>query len=235
MIDFNEYALSRNRHLTDLQKYSSELYDEATEFSVVPLKKYQDLLALKLIKETLPKGARVLEIGGANSRVLESIHLDYECWNADKFEGFGNGPISNPKLPYKVVFDYIGNFNKDIPDNYFDFVFSISVMEHIVDSSQFQPIIDDINRILKPGGLSAQLFDITLSNNGDHWMNELARQMLIQSSALTTVPDLDFEEKSGDLYTMSEKAFNLYWAPFIPKSYQDYGRPSCLNVFWRKP
>jgi len=34
----------------------------------------------------------IAEVGGGNSRVLEKLSINNECWNIDKFEGVGNGP-----------------------------------------------------------------------------------------------------------------------------------------------
>jgi hypothetical protein len=38
-----------------------------------------------------------------------------------------------------------------------------------------------------------------------------------------------------DLYYMNEAAYAKYWQPSSGKSYQDFGKPLGLVLFWRKP
>ncbi len=84
------------------------------------------------IKKHIQPGAKVLEIGGAYSRILTFFQDKIEGWNLDKCEGIGDGPTQIPKdQGYTIIPAYIGSFDRRLPDNYFDLVFSISVLEHI--------------------------------------------------------------------------------------------------------
>ncbi|MBK8551291.1 MAG: hypothetical protein IPL53_09635 [Ignavibacteria bacterium] len=40
------------------------------------------------------KRFKILEIGGGDSRILKHFSKDFECWNLDKMEGLGNGPVA---------------------------------------------------------------------------------------------------------------------------------------------
>lgn len=121
------------------------------------LKTAQDMYVLSRLGDL--KGARVLEAGGGNSRVLRVLAENNECWLVDKFEGKGSGPKDMPRIPgVKFTLDYMGTFNPDIPDNYFDTVISISVMEHIP-LEKLEDFFIDCARVLKPGGTMIHAID----------------------------------------------------------------------------
>jgi SAM-dependent methyltransferase len=125
------------------------------------LKGIQDGFARSLLGQ--PRGLKIAEVGGGDSRVLKALAGDNECWNLDKFEGQGRGPTSIPFLKkIKVVPVYLGEFSPALPDNFFDVVFSISVLEHIP-KAKLPDCFRDMARILKPGGLCFHAIDLYLT------------------------------------------------------------------------
>jgi len=72
--------------------------------------------------------------------------------------------IDNPLLDRGVVADLS---DLPFPDNTFDLVFSIYVLEHVSDSA---PVISEIGRVLKPGGLF-----LSLTPNRFHYVALLSR------------------------------------------------------------
>lgn len=131
------------------------------------LKIYQDLLMYSFMKFNVPEGSRILDIGGGDSRILRYFRNSYDCWNIDKLEGVGNGPTNIDTTGFWLVDDYMGNFNAELLENYFDLVFSISTLEHVPpdDEANYRNILDDINRVLKNGGLSVHCIDIVWKDN----------------------------------------------------------------------
>lgn len=126
-----------------------------------------DRRELKLIQDawilaTLTGGAgrRIAEIGGGHSRVLEKLKRGDECWNIDRFEGVGQGP-TKPKESegVRVVEAYMGDFDDRLEGNFFDVVFSISVVEH-VPKDGLRDFFMDCGRVLKPGGLMLHAIDL---------------------------------------------------------------------------
>jgi hypothetical protein len=96
------------------------------------LKNIQDGYMLNRFKGIREK--KVLEIGGGNSRVLPVLAKHNECWNIDKFEGHGAGPTEiKTHQNIRIVKSFLGEFNQNIQEGYFDYIFSISVVEHILD------------------------------------------------------------------------------------------------------
>ena len=128
--------------------------------SIHNLKDIQDHYILSRLNGN--QGLRILEVGGADCRILRGFSRENECWNAEKFEGLGAGPRKVIKTPgVKNVFTYLGDFSTELPDDYFDIVFSISVVEH-VETDKLADMFLDIARILKPGGKTFHAIDVYL-------------------------------------------------------------------------
>ena len=234
-IDFPQLTFARRTHFKYFEHLDLKLYGRKVDLDKVHLKYYQDLLVFAFIQALVPKGSRILEIGGGNSRILTHFAGDYECWNIDKFEGLGNGPQSTTPVPYKLVLGYIGSFCKELPNDYFDFVFSISALEHTPkdQDDQFICILNDINRVLKFNKFSFHLFDVIFKKNS-FWSNELAYFILRNQEVLTPFIQPEKIKFDKDLYVMSEFAYNNSWLAATKKSYEAHGRPSSLNILWKK-
>jgi len=124
------------------------------------LKGIQDAYIMSRLHDV--RGRRILEIGGGNSRVLKALSepaLANECWNADAFEGVGNGPREDKNSSMiRVARCYVGNFSAELPDDHFDYVFSVSVVEH-VPSPALEAFFADSARVMRPGGLLIHAID----------------------------------------------------------------------------
>ncbi len=197
------------------------------------LKVYQDYLMYTYIVANVPKGSRILEVGGGDSRILRYFAKDYECWNVDKCEGLGNGPIQFTSPHYRIVSDYLGSFNPELPDAHFDFVFSISALEHTPeDQTVRENLVRDLHRILKPGAATFHLFDCIWRRDGKTWINSLVPYLYATVPAATRFVPPAALENDPSIYYMSEAAFTSNWTPILKQSDQEYGRPYSMNVFW---
>lgn len=114
------------------------------------------------------RGLRICEVGGGACRVLARLGerqgwlrgARNECWNADRFEGAGNGPLEVPQIPgIRHVRASMGDFSPELADASFDVVFSISVLEH-VPAEQLGVCFADMARLLKPGGRMLHAIDL---------------------------------------------------------------------------
>lgn len=126
------------------------------------LKNIQDAFILSQLADII--NMKVAEIGGGNSRVLTKFCKENECWNIDKFEGKGLGPrkvVSNADVILRR--EYLGDFASDIPNDYFDVSFSISVVEHI-SHHELADFFLDLSRIMKKGGRTIHAIDIYLED-----------------------------------------------------------------------
>jgi glycosyltransferase involved in cell wall biosynthesis/ADP-heptose:LPS heptosyltransferase/predicted O-methyltransferase YrrM/ubiquinone/menaquinone biosynthesis C-methylase UbiE len=236
IVDYpNEFTYSKKRHFPFLQSAALALYGHPVNPATCDLKRYQDLLVFEFIKRHVPKGSRILDVGGGDSRILNHFYRDYECWNIDPLEGAGNGLRQlDPKGRYKLVQDYMGKFNPQLPNDYFDFVFSISALEHAGEDAQtLANIRDDIHRVLKPGGYSFHLFDSVIRPD-QVWIHKLVPTLFstqrtsnrwVEPSVLTADPDL---------YTMTKAAYEGGWMSVTKQSYESFGKPFSYQVLWQK-
>jgi hypothetical protein len=90
------------KHLTLIIFTLMPIYQRQT-LNSCDLKVYQDLFVYSFILENIPKGARILEVGGGESRIISCLKEDYEFWNLDKLEGQGQGP----KINYQNMKDFL--------------------------------------------------------------------------------------------------------------------------------
>ncbi|MBN1224347.1 MAG: methyltransferase domain-containing protein [Candidatus Aminicenantes bacterium] len=235
--DFSDFTYSKKSHfeLFDRNDYDLELFKAKFDPSRHPVKRYQDLLVFSFIKQVIPPGSRILDIGGGNSRILRYFKDGYEGWNIDKLEGCGHGPLKIDTSAFRFVQDYIGNFNTDLPDDYFEFVFSISALEHVPqdDPALFQRILEDINRVIKPGGFSLHCFDIVIREN-KVWSNDLLTTIFRKTKTLNAFIPFEHILNDPDIFVLSRKVYNKNWLPRTHKTYEEFGKPLSYNVLWKK-
>lgn len=124
------------------------------------LKQIQDGYVIDRLKGV--RDCKILELGGGNSRVLQRFaNWGNECWNADRLEGRGNGPVGDNRgdKDYRIVRTYMGEFSPELPDAYFDYIVSVSAVEH-TPLEKLEAMFADCARCLKPGGLMVHTIDI---------------------------------------------------------------------------
>jgi len=231
-----EFSYSRLSHFDLFRGLPFKSYNvDDPDPAICDLKVYQDYLTYCFISRNVPKGSRILEVGGGDSRILKFFAQDYECWNADKCEGLGNGPIKFTSPNYRIVYDYVGSFNPELPDGYFDFVFSISALEHTPEDQAIRVnVLKDINRVLKPGCPSLHCFDAILRPAGKSWVNGLVPYLYANAPVQTRFTPLSEIDADPDTYAMSRAAYEANWQPITKDSYENFGRAFSINVFWTK-
>ncbi len=107
------------------------------------------------------RGARILEVGGGDSRVLPRMQGN-ALWNVDKFEGVGQGPLQAAEQEgVKIVKTFMGEFSPEVPQ--VDIIFSISVIEHIPFEGYSDAFLD-MARCLAPGGAMYHVVDLPLAD-----------------------------------------------------------------------
>jgi len=151
--------LRRTRRKLALQRYHLGFGPE------YEMKTVQDTYIYHLLRHE--KGKKIVEAGGGKSRVLRLLGNTNDCWLVDRFEGLGQGPRRKPFLPkVRIIQDFLGEFNPLLPDGYFDYVFSISVAEHIP-LDYLDKFFHDCARLLKPGGRMIHAIDTYVYDPAD--------------------------------------------------------------------
>jgi SAM-dependent methyltransferase len=145
------------------------------------LKSVQDAVALSHLHETT--NSCLAEIGGGDSRVLSMLAKQNTCYNIEEFQGEGAGPKKEVRIPGVTnIKAKIGRFSESIKHEQFDAIFSISVVEHVVDK-ELVDFFRDCHRILKPSGLMIHLIDVYLEElDGDN--KNASRRVLSYGSHL---------------------------------------------------
>jgi hypothetical protein len=62
--EFDKFLYAQRWHWDILRSYATELYSSPIDPDQCDLKKYQDLLVLAFIRRNIPKGSRILDVGG---------------------------------------------------------------------------------------------------------------------------------------------------------------------------
>lgn len=225
---------SKTSHWSGFDDAAERYLDSIPGPDEVDLKVYQDLFMASFIERFVPKGSRVLEIGGGDSRILRHFGNDFECWNIDKLEGHGNGPTDIGTGSFRLVRDYMGSFSEELPDKYFDFVFSISVLEHIksTDKNQGQIILDDIRRVSASNCQNLHLVDVVCKSKSHIWSCDLIQDWLPKVTGKHWKALEEQMTRDEDLFVMSKSYYERTWRHTTGKSYEQFGRPASLNVYW---
>ncbi len=119
---------------------------------------------VNLIEAFKPK--RVLEVGhGAGSYLFDIFSDKIEFWGLDdtiEDNAVTADSLAETKKTYpnvRFVTGLLGQNNPELPDNYFDLVCSVSVLEHIP-HEHLDAVFKDTYRILRPGGIVSHSYDI---------------------------------------------------------------------------
>ena len=244
---FGKKDHSQVRHL-NFEDYQSMIYSRIDHFSffhtldvykhlnpaICDLKVYQDLFVYSCITDIVKPGATILEIGGGHSRIIDALHGKYEFWNLDKFEGQGHGPkYVSTERNYHLVQDNIGNFSDDLPENYFDLVFSISVVEHFPqDANYLRKIEDDIKRVSKKDSYFLHCIDTLLFD--DHiWFHPFLNNLQKNIPHFDFPNIIDIIQNDSKLWVMSKYAYYTRWFQKTKLPYRRFGSPFSINLFWK--
>ena len=241
--DFNDFTYLKKDHLAWLlaNGYDRAFHKRKLAMERCTVNHFLDMLVAIFIRQYIPKGCRLLEVGGGNSRVLAYYQNEYECWNIDKLEGLGNGPtdLNRTMLPnVTLIRDYIGNFNKGLPDEYFDFVFSLSALEVNAedDPALFDNIIDDLQRVLKPDQFNLHCLNIVLRPGmaRPSWANPILRRMFQRIQTINTYLPLEELETRDDIFTLPKQVYDERMVRFTDERYEDFGLMTAYQVLWQK-
>src|SRR5690606_9649487 len=112
---FQEFTYARRRHFDAFAGLDVALYGQRVDPDEANLKFYQDLLVLAFIRNNVPPGSRLLEMGGREARIIGHLKRDYECWNVDKLEGCHGGPASVRTDGFRLVRAYVGEHSPKLP------------------------------------------------------------------------------------------------------------------------
>jgi hypothetical protein len=198
------------------------------------MKKVQDAFILSILSGK--RGKRIAEIGGGQSGVLDALSHHNECWNIDPLEGIGNGPYEyKTRWDIKIIKASAGEFCTEVPSDYFDYVFSISVIEHIK-SESLGNFFRDTTRMLKQNGTSIHVIDVYLGDHVHPRVNpqvdqylEITSQKDIGLTLIDPPPNVDSHTTFRSHYASNSDDSIYAWNKLAPGSFCEV-RNSCQGV-----
>ena len=235
--------------------YTRYLDDEVTlrELTWRPigdLKEYQRYWAYEYIKSRLSADSKVLEIGSGKPNLLRTLRKNFgcECWGMDPFTGSGSGPKAFELMTQvfgeiRLVKGSIGEHSHELPDQYFDFVFSVSALEHIP-HEQWEPCFKDMMRVARDEAWIFHAIDCPL--DGEYQQPLDSNPLFDALTSIATLDGLEYEDagrlvdfaeiqRASDVFVISP----LYWHALGKKYpddpwFQTYKRVTSVNASFRK-
>lgn len=114
----------------------------------------------------------------------------------------------------------------------FDAIVSSNWLDYVKTSEARTDLAGYLTRHTRPGGLN--LHGVTAVLHPDYFWTTPTYAYLRASWKLEDWPGLDDILTTSDLFVMTEEAYSKFWQPNIGRSYQDFGQPIGLFLFWRK-
>jgi ubiquinone/menaquinone biosynthesis C-methylase UbiE len=160
------FKLATCNEFIELRKKYPEVVDPFNDKLSWGLKMYGYLSIYDQILKLKPQ--KVLEVGaGLNLLFFYLLGKKLEYWMVDDGSLYPDPAQFREKLSIMngvhFVNSLLGYFPKELPDNYFDMIFSISVLEHtpLDPPTAMENVCKDMYRLLKPGGFIVHTIDIT--------------------------------------------------------------------------
>jgi glycosyltransferase involved in cell wall biosynthesis len=153
------------------------------------LKDLQRPWMVKSILQMIPRGAKLLEIGGGEplaSSFLQKCGFDVTV--IDPYDGTGNGPQDYKKYKrdypdLKLIKSFFTQDTPSLIPKSYECIFSISVLEH-VQHLELPDTFSGIKNYLKPGGCSIHCVDLVAAGRMAEWHEKSARDILFYQRKL---------------------------------------------------
>lgn len=124
--------------------------------------------ALEAVRARVPRGTKIIDMGGSNCELAAELMDEYEVTIVDPYDGTGGGPRSSAGLQKrypKITFVHgLLDSKLGLPCQY-GCVLSTSVIEHIPPNLVYDALVG-IDDVLVPGGWSLHAIDFTVKGDG---------------------------------------------------------------------
>lgn len=178
------------------------------------LKQMGTLFCAEKIHEMNP--GKILEVGAGFNTFFDT-HFAGNCeyWMLDDTVGFCDEEKFNVAVKERrnthFVRSLLGKFSAELPENYFDLVFSISALEH-VPLDKRDAVYSDMFRIVRPGGVIVHSIDMFRDK---YWSEEEYGLIKKAGFLVPSSPDLNIRvwhgEGAATLFEPVEIVFKAYY------------------------
>ena len=179
------------------------------------LKDAQRAWAVKAILATVPPGGALVEIGGGQPTVAQTlIDLGYSVTVVDPYDGSGNGPVEYDA--YRNAYPAVGFLRSlftskcPIREASLDGVYSVSVIEH-VPIDDLAGLFSAMRKFLKPGGASIHCIDVVLKGWMTEYMRSAARAIISLQHGLTLQTELAESGVYDELAALMEADLETFY------------------------
>jgi cyclopropane fatty-acyl-phospholipid synthase-like methyltransferase len=189
---------------------------------------------LKAILSKVHGRRRLLEIGAGEPIIADLLRqLGHEVWIVDPYDGSGNGPTQYERYraqypDLKFVRAVFSDGLRELKENSFDCIFSISVLEH-VPCPALKSVFDGMRRFLKRDGSTIHAIDHVHRGNGADSHLENLRCMIegfgFQQDELDAL--LAALSNDTETYYLSAESHNR-WRAGVP--YDRFPMRVCVSI-----
>lgn len=166
------------------------------------------------VVKRLPSGGRVLDYGCGAGQIVKHLRAcGADAWGCDVF--YEGGSYADVILPDARPFiSHMGSDSIPFPDGHFDIIVSNQVLEHVPD---MDAVLREISRVLKPGGISLNLFpDRGVFREGHcgiaflHWFPKGSAARVYYAAAIRALGFGYFKEKAPTVMGWAR-----YWCKWL--------------------
>lgn len=173
--------------------------------------------ATLIIESEVETDMRVLDVGGTGtifSYFLAIMKCNVHTVDIDK-QKVQDAIALSKKMNFNMNHFYQSATNLFFSDNYFDRVFSVCVIEHLLSEEEQTKAMKEMSRVLRPGGILALSYDYLDKErkplntfNGCFYSPEEVEKRLIKPSGLKIIGN---KKLYIDSKNFSERAPTDYW------------------------
>lgn len=221
------FGFSRTSHLPVLAASGLNL-PPAGELD---LSLFQAAAAHYILRGALPSGGEVLFLGPTIAAHLKKLPTSFKLWRIANLEQWQKaGYAGDPRHVVEAASDTA--YPSVFPQ--FDAIISTGWCSLLgADPHHLEGLSLYLAACTRGGGINLHFFSAVLHPNS-FWTGPAHAYLKNRFLGSTDWPDLDEMLTAGDLFTMSEVAYDKFWKPATKKSYAEAGRPLSLALYWRK-
>ena len=196
----------------------------------VEVTQFLERLTGYLLKKLLPLGGDLLVLGTHLPGWAGELPANTTVWRVRDIEEWRQKGFP-PETSHLVSLSGKESFARPVAE--FDVIISSTWLHQVMTPEALTQLSSYLTRHTRTGGIN--LHAVTAVLNPDYFWTYPAHAHLRAHWGLKDWPGMDELLTAPDLYCMKEETYAKCWQPSVGKSYQDFGKPLGLILFWRKP
>ena len=196
----------------------------------IEITQFLERLTGYLVKKLLPRGGDLLMLGSHLPGWAGDLHLHTTVWRIRDIAEWQQQGFP-PETSHLVSLTGNDSFARPVAD--FDAIISSTWLHQVMTPEGLTQLSSYLTRHTKTGGFN--LHAVTAVLNPAYFWTYPAHAHLRAHWGLKDWPGMDEMLSAPDLFCMSEETYARCWQANVGKSYQDFGKPLGLLLFWRKP